>query len=106
MCLDDLKVEYEPCSQPLACTFESGDTCSWSNNREGEAAWLLTSGSTPSADTGPSYDHTVGDGTGHYLYTEASLMFSIVQKGFRSGGNLFLILKYFQFECLELFSLA
>ena len=76
MCLDDLKVEYEPCSQPLACTFESGDTCSWSNNREGEAAWLLTSGSTPSADTGPSYDHTVGAGTGHYLYTEASLMFS------------------------------
>ena len=76
MCLDDLKVEYEPCSQPLACSFEAGDTCSWSNSREGEGVWLLTSGSTPSGDTGPSFDHTVGDGTGHYLYTEASLMFS------------------------------
>ena len=74
VCLDDLELLYEPCSQPLACSFEAGDTCSWSNRREGQAVWLLTSGSTPSPDTGPSFDHTLGDSTGHYLYIEASLM--------------------------------
>ena len=36
--------------------------------------WLLTAGSTPSDDTGPSFDHTTGDGSGYYVYTEASLM--------------------------------
>ena len=74
VCLDDLELLYEPCSQPLACDFEAGDSCSWSNRRSGQAVWLLTSGSTPSPDTGPSFDHTLGDGTGHYLYIESSLM--------------------------------
>ena len=60
MCLDDLQLVFEPCSQPLSCSFEAGSTCSWTNSREGEAVWLLTSGSTPTEDTGPSYDHTIG----------------------------------------------
>ena len=74
LCVDDLELLYEPCSQPLACNFEAGDTCTWSNSREGGGVWLLTSGSTPSPDTGPSFDHTLGDSTGHYLYIESSLM--------------------------------
>ena len=36
--------------------------------------WLLTAGSTPTEDTGPSFDHTIGDGSGYYIYTESSYM--------------------------------
>ena len=73
--LDDLSLTYEPCNNPLSCTFESGDTCSWTNSRAGGAPWLLTAGKTPSPDTGPSTDHTTGTGSGFYLYAEASYMF-------------------------------
>ena len=72
--LDDFSITYEACSHPLACSFETGDLCSWTNSREGGAMWLLTAGSTPSDDTGPAFDHTVGDGSGYYVYTEASFM--------------------------------
>ena len=76
LALDDLSVESEPCGRPLACSFEGGNLCSWSNSRAGGAAWLLTAGSTPSPDTGPSTDHTTGTAAGFYLYIEASSMIS------------------------------
>ncbi|XP_077867591.1 thyroid hormone-induced protein B-like [Saccoglossus kowalevskii] len=34
--------------------------------------WNVGSSPTPSANTGPSFDHTMGNETGHYLYIEAS----------------------------------
>ena len=73
--LDDFSLTYEPCNNPMSCDFEAGDTCAWTNSRAGGAPWLLTAGQTPSPDTGPSVDHTTGDGTGFYVYTEASYMF-------------------------------
>ena len=59
----------------MSCTFESGDTCSWTNSRLGGVPWLLTAGSTPGVDLGPSSDHTIGDGTGFYVYTDSTYMF-------------------------------
>ncbi len=34
--------------------------------------WLVEDGATPSTDTGPDIDHTVGSATGKYVYTETS----------------------------------
>lgn len=34
--------------------------------------WLAEDGSTPSSTTGPDVDHTLGTGTGKYVYTESS----------------------------------
>src|SRR5690606_34535025 len=34
--------------------------------------WRSEDGSTPSSNTGPDLDHTLGNGTGKYLYVETS----------------------------------
>ncbi|MPC07725.1 MAM and LDL-receptor class A domain-containing protein 1 [Portunus trituberculatus] len=35
--------------------------------------WIMGSGSTPTKGTGPNFDHTTSDGSGHYLYVESSV---------------------------------
>ncbi|KAM9458017.1 zonadhesin-like [Salvelinus alpinus] len=52
------------------CTFEE-DLCSFTQLMTDSFDWTRHSGSTPTAMTGPSADHTKGDG-GHYLYIEAN----------------------------------
>lgn len=52
------------------CTFEE-DLCSFTQLMTDSFDWTRHSGSTPTAMTGPSADHTKGD-IGHYLYIEAS----------------------------------
>uniref|UniRef100_A0A8C7P3H8 Zonadhesin n=1 Tax=Oncorhynchus mykiss TaxID=8022 RepID=A0A8C7P3H8_ONCMY len=52
------------------CTFEE-DLCSFTQLMMDSFDWTRHSGSTPTAMTGPSADHTKGD-VGHYLYIEAS----------------------------------
>jgi len=42
----------------------------WQTN--GTLPWLLNSGGTPSAGTGPNADNTIGDATGAYLFAETS----------------------------------
>ena len=46
---------------PDDCEFENG-LCSWVNVQNDQLDWTRRSGSTPSKDTGPSGDHTSGDG--------------------------------------------
>ncbi|XP_035526323.1 uncharacterized protein LOC118334508 [Morone saxatilis] len=53
----------------LNCNFEQ-DLCQWSNLLTDVFDWTRNSGSTPTMMTGPSSDHTTGDG--HYLYIEAN----------------------------------
>ncbi|XP_041804903.1 zonadhesin [Chelmon rostratus] len=55
----------------LHCNFEQ-DLCQWSQLLADVVDWTRHSGSTPTMMTGPSSDHTTGDG--HYLYIEASSM--------------------------------
>ncbi|XP_078449289.1 uncharacterized protein LOC144717640 isoform X1 [Lampetra planeri] len=70
-----------PGSAPLAvldealCDFETSSQCPWAQSIADDFDWMLALGSTPSWNTGPRADHTLGrcgTRTGHYLYTEAS----------------------------------
>uniref|UniRef100_T1JBF6 Sushi domain-containing protein n=1 Tax=Strigamia maritima TaxID=126957 RepID=T1JBF6_STRMM len=59
----------------LTCDFESPDLCGWNHCDQHEFEWTRHNFATPSGHvgTGPSYDHTLGDGSdGHYMYIEAS----------------------------------
>ncbi len=44
----------------------------WSDGTDDDFNWSVNSGSTPSVNTGPDVDHTTGNASGKYLYTEAS----------------------------------
>ncbi|XP_066292845.1 P-selectin-like [Branchiostoma lanceolatum] len=55
------------------CDFDA-DQCNSTTNDFGSFRWIRHSGSTPSSSTGPSADHT--DGSGFYMYTEASSGFT------------------------------
>jgi hypothetical protein len=45
----------------LSCDFESDDLCGFTFDLSAEFNWIR-SNSTPSPNTGPSSDHTLGDG--------------------------------------------
>ena len=47
--------------QEAVCDFESG-VCGWTNSDQDHFDWTLSSGKTPTRYTGPSWDHTYGDG--------------------------------------------
>ncbi|XP_061187050.1 uncharacterized protein LOC133195205 [Saccostrea echinata] len=55
----------------VTCTFVNLFSCGYMSN-EGRFTWLRWSGSTPSFFTGPTFDHTIGDTTGHYFYAEGN----------------------------------
>jgi hypothetical protein len=47
-----------------ACSFEGG-LCQWTQDKtEDDFDWQLTAAGTPSSFTGPSTDHTFGNGSG------------------------------------------
>nr|KAG5688421.1 hypothetical protein BaRGS_001203 [Batillaria attramentaria] len=54
------------------CDFEQGRFCLWTNTRDDKFDWTLNQGSTPTAHTGPTTDHTRGDGIGYYAFIETS----------------------------------
>ncbi|GFS52607.1 MAM and LDL-receptor class A domain-containing protein 1 [Trichonephila inaurata madagascariensis] len=59
----------------MSCDFEDPDLCGWSHDPTHDFDWKRNQFSTPSghAGTGPSFDHTFGEGKGgFYLYMEAS----------------------------------
>ncbi|XP_065198014.1 MAM and LDL-receptor class A domain-containing protein 2-like [Sycon ciliatum] len=53
------------------CNFENG-TCIWKNVVGDSFNWTYQQGFTPSGLTGPNYDHTLGNRSGHYVYIETS----------------------------------
>jgi PKD repeat protein len=57
-------------------TFTTGNPGTWMNgwtfSNTGVFNWRANSGATPSSNTGPQVDHTLGNSSGIYLYTEAS----------------------------------
>jgi len=58
----------------LSCSFEEG-LCEWENvqgSKLDQFDWTLWNGSTPSRNTGPTNDHTLGTSKGVYAYIEAS----------------------------------
>ncbi|XP_028288906.1 MAM and LDL-receptor class A domain-containing protein 1 isoform X2 [Parambassis ranga] len=66
--------DEEGCSPELQCNFEHG-LCSWKQEKSGGDVfdWTRIQGPTPSFNTGPWKDHTLGTSYGHYLYIESSV---------------------------------
>ncbi|XP_033638977.1 MAM and LDL-receptor class A domain-containing protein 1-like [Asterias rubens] len=54
-----------------SCVFENG-VCGWNDESLGSYKWELGSGATPSANTGPSKDHTLNNAAGHYMFVNAN----------------------------------
>ncbi|XP_053385007.1 uncharacterized protein LOC123536221 [Mercenaria mercenaria] len=62
-----------PWNPPLSCDFEETDLCGWSHHDKDDQDWRWNSGKTSTSRTGPTHDHTLGDGKdGHYMYFETS----------------------------------
>lgn len=59
-------------SEPeLQCNFEQG-ICNWEQDAEDDFDWTRNQGPTPTLNTGPMKDNTLGTARGHYLYIESS----------------------------------
>ncbi|PIK45149.1 hypothetical protein BSL78_17989 [Apostichopus japonicus] len=86
--LDDLYLQDVPCSTTPAppttttlpatyppdshdCDFEV-NLCYWNQDNTDDQNWTRFSGSTSSTGTGPSYDHTLGNSAGWYIYLEST----------------------------------
>lgn len=60
--IDDVKIMNGSCPTPGDCSFDDG-MCTWTNSRTGDVFdWIIGGGGTPSFFTGPSSDHTTGNG--------------------------------------------
>ncbi|XP_075427180.1 IgGFc-binding protein-like isoform X9 [Ascaphus truei] len=57
----------DECSGNLNCSFDD-DFCNWKQSSSDNMDWIRLKGPTPSDSTGPSYDHTTGDG--FYIYID------------------------------------
>ncbi|XP_075444758.1 MAM and LDL-receptor class A domain-containing protein 1 [Ascaphus truei] len=55
----------------LQCNFENG-LCNWIQDFDDDFDWTRIQGQTPTLNTGPMKDHTLGTAKGHYLYIETS----------------------------------
>ncbi len=62
-----------PVTPPYQTAFEEMGSIpdGWYNDLGDDFDWIILSGQTPSANTGPTGDHTTG--SGYYMYTEATL---------------------------------
>jgi hypothetical protein len=66
--------QYFPCLAPTLydCDFECNCVCNWMNDLSTNFNWTIGRGSTLSASTGPSVDHTTASRFGYYIYIETS----------------------------------
>ena len=69
--IDDLKSNVGACPPEQTCDFESG-MCGYIQDKADQFDWAVHSGSTSTSGTGPTVDHTIGTGAGHYIYIESS----------------------------------
>ncbi|HXH17465.1 MAG TPA: choice-of-anchor J domain-containing protein, partial [Chitinophagales bacterium] len=51
-----------------ACSLSGG----WVNAAGDQTDWIVFSGATPTMNTGPDFDHTLGNSLGKYLYVEST----------------------------------
>ncbi|CAG2236368.1 unnamed protein product [Mytilus edulis] len=68
--IDDIIITNTACKEAIDCNFETGQ-CGWTTE-ETTHKWTLWHDKTPTDDTGPDIDHTLGTSTGEYIYFGAS----------------------------------
>ncbi|XP_038052898.1 MAM and LDL-receptor class A domain-containing protein 2-like isoform X3 [Patiria miniata] len=71
--IDGLGFQCQMCPAPnlnFSCNFEQGP-CGWTQRTDDNSNWALQCGDTPTEETGPLYDHTLGDSNGKYYYMHA-----------------------------------
>ncbi|XP_053243438.1 MAM and LDL-receptor class A domain-containing protein 1-like [Podarcis raffonei] len=72
--VDDLSIEAEDCpASSIRCNFSCSfdvDFCSWKQLASNAFNWRRHKGPTPSLNTGPTQDHTSGEG--HFIYLDGS----------------------------------
>lgn len=74
--IDDISISPYPCPAPAACDFESG-LCAYTNVKgTDQFDWTRGFGSTTSAFTGPSVDHTTNSVQGECLRVVVFVCFS------------------------------
>ncbi|BFZ16139.1 hypothetical protein BsWGS_19178 [Bradybaena similaris] len=56
----------------IDCDFETSTFCGWSQDDTDDFDWTWSKGETPTANTGPRFDHTTNSPEGHYLFMESS----------------------------------
>ena len=59
---------FVSCAEEVRCDFESLHVCYFTQDRTDDMDWVLGSGSTPSYETGPSFDHTYGNSSGGFSF--------------------------------------
>ncbi|XP_030851585.1 MAM and LDL-receptor class A domain-containing protein 1-like, partial [Strongylocentrotus purpuratus] len=70
--LDDIYITTGACRDPIcSCDFDL-DLCTFTQATTDDIDWTRRAGNTPSTDTGPENDHTIGTAAGFYIFTEAS----------------------------------
>ncbi|XP_071481164.1 MAM and LDL-receptor class A domain-containing protein 1-like [Diadema antillarum] len=75
MAVDDVQLTESVCAKDVFdCSFESVDSelCGFVQDPTDNGNVVRMSGKTDSFYTGPSFDHTYGNSSGHYVYMEAT----------------------------------
>ncbi|XP_030853872.1 MAM and LDL-receptor class A domain-containing protein 1-like, partial [Strongylocentrotus purpuratus] len=76
--LDDIYITTGACGGSICgCDFDL-DLCTFTQATTDDIDWTRLAGNTPSTNTGPENDHTIGTAAGFYIYTEASNLFNKV----------------------------
>ena len=72
--IDDISMDVGACQGVATCDFET-DLCGWTERQDDVFDWTLNRGTTPSSNTGPSVDHTLGTTTGQWSVLAHGLLF-------------------------------
>ncbi|XP_041465040.1 MAM and LDL-receptor class A domain-containing protein 1-like [Lytechinus variegatus] len=71
--IDDVEVLNSSCpSDEFQCSFESPDLCGFIQDPTDDGNLVYSNGKTDSFYTGPSFDHTFQNSSGHYVFMEAT----------------------------------
>lgn len=70
--LDDISFTTGACPGIGSCDFET-DLCGFIQRRDDTFDWLRKAGSTPTVNTGPTVDHTLGSTSGQSIIPKTSI---------------------------------
>ncbi|XP_030832820.1 MAM and LDL-receptor class A domain-containing protein 1 [Strongylocentrotus purpuratus] len=71
--IDDVQILNSDCpSDEFQCSFESPDLCGMIQDSTDDGNLVYANGKTDSFYTGPSFDHTFRNTSGHYVFMEAT----------------------------------